>query len=68
MDGFENSCLLGAHFMKEIEIERISGYAETEPDINNGGKFKSVLIDVNRTGKYSNSKYKWSTFDTDNMQ
>ena len=67
MDGFENSCLLGDHFMKEIEIEGTM-YAETEPDIDNGGKFKSVLIDVNRTGKCSNSKYKWSTFDTDNMQ
>ena len=66
MQGFMNSCLLGAHFMKEIDIERTS-VAETEQDINNGGKFKSVLIDVNRT-RTTNSKYKWSTFDTDNMQ
>ena len=47
---FKNCCLLSEHFVIEngCEVSQ-SGDGESEPDINYGGKFKSVLIDVNKT-------------------
>ena len=52
--------------MVEVDLDNTS-VAETEQDINNYGKFKSVLNDVNRSQNKRKSR-QMSTFDTDNMQ
>ena len=47
---FKNACLLGECFLKDEDIE-CEGDDESEPEINHGklgGKFKSVLLEVNR--------------------
>ena len=65
---FKNSCLLGESFLVDDEIE-VSGDAESEPDINHGnlgGKFKSVLLDVNRSSYRNKSTF--YTFDTSDMK
>ena len=63
----KNSCLLGSHFLVDVDLD-LTSVAETEQDINNYGKFKSVLIDVNRSQNKRKSRQVLSTFDTDNMQ
>ena len=53
--------------MVEVDLD-FTSVAETEQDIDNYGKFKSVLIDVNRSQNKRKSRQYQSTFDTDNMQ
>ena len=67
LDVRKNSCLLGNHFLVDVDLD-LTSVAETEQDINNYGKFKSVLIDVNRSQNKRKSRQVLSTFDTDNMQ
>ena len=61
---FKNTCLLSESFLKEEDIE---GDDESEPEINNGklgGKFKSVLLDVNRQSRTSRAGKSISNLNT----